>query len=148
MSSVLFTHHFHFFTSWISETLSGGSSLPPTASVPSMSMSSAPLSIEALTRSSKRRTRSLGKISTRGITWQILKSPLHGQDQCDLWVNGCSTEEGLCKGQAIVLRQFLKLILQGIRIAEVIIHPDYWSDKTKHGNSYDLALIQMDQVSI
>jgi len=27
----------------------------------------------------------------------------------------------------------------------VIIHPDYWSDKTKHGNSYDLALIQMDQ---
>ena len=35
---------------------------------------------------------------------------------------------------------------QEINIAEVIIHPDYWSDKTKHGNSYDLALIQMDQV--
>ena len=28
----------------------------------------------------------------------------------------------------------------------MIIHPDYWSDKTKHGNAYDLALIQMDKV--
>ena len=28
----------------------------------------------------------------------------------------------------------------------MIIHPDYWSDKTKHGNPYDLALIQMDKV--
>ena len=35
---------------------------------------------------------------------------------------------------------------QQIKIAEIIIHPDYWSDKTKHGNSYDLALIKMDQV--
>ena len=37
-------------------------------------------------------------------------------------------------------------ILQGIQIAEIIIHPDYWSDKTKHGNSYDLALIKLDKV--
>ena len=38
------------------------------------------------------------------------------------------------------------LNFQEIKIAEVIIHPDYWSDKTKHGNPYDLALIQMDKV--
>ena len=39
-------------------------------------------------------------------------------------------------------------ILQGIQIAEIIIHPDYWSDKTKHGNSYDLALIKLDKVDL
>ena len=85
-----------------------------------------------------------GKNFNERCSSQILKSPFHRQDQCDLWLNGYSTEEGPSKGRLIVFN--LKTFFQGIKIAEVIIHPDYWSDKTKHGNSYDLALIQMDQV--
>ena len=36
---------------------------------------------------------------------------------------------------------------QSLGISRVIIHPDYWSDKSKHGNAYDLALIEMDRVA-
>ena len=36
----------------------------------------------------------------------------------------------------------------GVEIERIIIHPDYWEDKTKHGQAYDLALIKTYQVHI
>jgi hypothetical protein len=52
--------------------------------------------------------------------------------------------------QSPALRRNVSLIYvypstQGIRIEEIVIHPDYWSDKTKHGNSFDLALVKTDR---
>ena len=36
--------------------------------------------------------------------------------------------------------------IQGIKIEKIVVHPDFWSDKTKHGNSYDLALVKTSEV--
>ena len=33
-----------------------------------------------------------------------------------------------------------------IKLARVVIHPDYWEDVRKHGNPYDLALVKTDKV--
>ena len=33
-----------------------------------------------------------------------------------------------------------------VGIEKIIIHPDYWEDKTKHGNSYDIALVRTNKV--
>ena len=32
-----------------------------------------------------------------------------------------------------------------IKLARVVIHPDYWEDVRKHGNPYDLALVKTDK---
>ena len=36
---------------------------------------------------------------------------------------------------------------RGIKLARVVIHPDYWEDVRKHGNPYDLALVKTDKVT-
>ena len=35
---------------------------------------------------------------------------------------------------------------RGIKLARVVLHPDYWEDVRKHGNPYDLALVKTDKV--
>ena len=37
---------------------------------------------------------------------------------------------------------------RGIKLARVVLHPDYWEDVKKHGNPYDLALIKTDKVTV
>ena len=37
---------------------------------------------------------------------------------------------------------------KGLEIESIIVHPDYWEDKTKHGQSYDLALIHTTKVGV
>ena len=37
---------------------------------------------------------------------------------------------------------------KGLEIESIIVHPDYWEDKTKHGQSYDLALIRTTKVGV
>ena len=36
--------------------------------------------------------------------------------------------------------------VQEVGIEVVVIHPDFWADKTKHGNAYDIALVKTDKV--
>ena len=37
---------------------------------------------------------------------------------------------------------------RGVKLARLVIHPDYWEDVKQHGNPYDLALIKTDKVDI